>query len=122
MQARAGIGGDRRSGGPSGIRRKIGRTEEPGRSFLVSPDMATHGDNGIDGTKRPCRAGDAPRRAAAGVPGTDSDQWHRMLTGRQSPEPVTAKLRMIYGRIVAEKLPDHMLDLLSRIDQKSSRQ
>ncbi|WP_033074040.1 NepR family anti-sigma factor [Sphingopyxis sp. MWB1] len=55
-------------------------------------------------------------------PGTDSDQWHRTLTGRQSPEPVTAKLRMIYGNILAEKLPDQMLDLLAELDQKSAKQ
>ena len=36
----------------------------------------------------------------------------------ESPEPVSAKLRMIYGTIVAEDLPDRMLDLLSRLDQK----
>lgn len=46
------------------------------------------------------------------------DERHRTLTGRQSPEPVSAKLRMIYGTIVAEELPDRMLDLLSRLDQK----
>ncbi len=55
-------------------------------------------------------------------PGSGSDQWHRTLTGRQAPEPVGAKLRMIYGNIVAEQLPDHMLDLLSRLDSKRPKQ
>ncbi|WP_432769725.1 MAG: hypothetical protein HEQ22_02980 [Sphingopyxis sp.] len=65
---------------------------------------------------------DSPQQAKGSFPGTDSDQWHRTLTGRQAPEPVSAKLRMIYGNIVAEQLPDHMLDLLSQLDQKSSKQ
>lgn len=64
----------------------------------------------------------APGASPGSFPGTDSDQWHRTLTGRQSPEPVTAKLRMIYGNILAEKLPDHMLDLLAELDQKSAKQ
>ena len=64
----------------------------------------------------------APRADKGSFPGTGSDQWHRTLTGRQSPEPVSAKLRTIYGNIVAEKLPDNMLDLLSELDQKSPKQ
>lgn len=66
----------------------------------------------------------APTRRVArrSFPGTNGDQWHRTLTGRQAPEPVSAKLRMIYGNIVAEQLPDNMLDLLSQLDQKSSKQ
>ena len=47
------------------------------------------------------------------------DEWHRILTGRQSPVPVGQKLQMIYGRVVAEKLPSEMLDLLSRLDNQS---
>jgi len=35
---------------------------------------------------------------------------------------VSAKLRMIYGNIVSEQLPDNMLDLLSQLDQKSPKQ
>ena len=65
---------------------------------------------------------DEPRRSNGSFPGTGSDQWHRTLTGRQSPEPVSAKLRMIYGNIVSEQLPDNMLDLLSQLDSKSPKQ
>jgi len=84
--------------------------------------MATHGNNGINGTGAPPPAGaDDPRRAPGSFPGTHGDEWHRTLTGRQAPEPVSAKLRMIYGHVVAEQLPDRMLDLLSRLDQKSSK-
>ncbi|WP_338426356.1 NepR family anti-sigma factor [Sphingopyxis kveilinensis] len=64
---------------------------------------------------------DAPRRAQGSFPGTQGDEWHRTLTGRQAPEPVSAKLRMIYGNIVSEQLPDRMLDLLSQLDQKSPK-
>ena len=84
--------------------------------------MATHGNNRFNGKDRPVIGQDEPHRSNGSFPGTGSDQWHRTLTGRQSPEPVSAKLRMIYGNIVAEKLPDRMLDLLSRIDQQSSKQ
>lgn len=83
--------------------------------------MATHGNSRIDGKDRPSPQSDAPRRANGSFPGTGSDQWYRALTGRQSPEPVSAKLRMIYGNIVAEQLPDNMLDLLSRLDRKSTK-
>lgn len=72
--------------------------------------MATHGDNRINGNGA----------SRGSFPGAGGDQWHRALTGRQSPEPVSAKLRMIYGSIVAEDLPDRMLDLLSQLDQKSA--
>ncbi len=64
----------------------------------------------------------ASHRGQGSFPGTGSDQWHRTLTGRQAPEPVSAKLRMIYGNIVSEQLPDNMLDLLSQLDQKSPKQ
>ena len=83
--------------------------------------MATHGNNRLNGKDRPFAESDGARRRQGTFPGTGSDQWHRTLTGRQSPEPVSAKLRMIYGNIVAEQLPDRMLDLLSRIDQQSSK-
>ena len=83
--------------------------------------MATHGNNRINGKAGLHAATDASRRALGSFPGTSGDQWHRTLTGRQSPEPVSAKLRMIYGNIVAEKLPDNMLDLLSQLDQKSPK-
>ncbi|UKK83868.1 hypothetical protein L7H23_15020 [Sphingopyxis sp. BSN-002] len=82
--------------------------------------MATHGNNRINGSERVYPEADSSRRPAATFPGTGSDQWHRTLTGRQSPEPVSAKLRMIYGNIVAEELPDNMLDLLSQLDGKSA--
>ena len=72
------------------------------------------------GTRPPTH--DSPNRAQGTFPGTNGDQWHRTLTGRQAPEPVSAKLRMIYGNIVAEQLPDNMLDLLSQLDQKSPKQ
>ncbi|MBO9698072.1 MAG: hypothetical protein J7499_17905 [Sphingopyxis sp.] len=65
---------------------------------------------------------EAPRRTSGSFPGTGGDQWHRTLTGRQAPEPVSAKLRMIYGNVVAEQLPDNMLDLLTQLDQKSPKQ
>ena len=65
---------------------------------------------------------DAPRRANGSFPGTHGDEWHRTHTGRQAPEPVSAKLRMIYGNVVAEQLPDNMLELLSQLDQKSPKQ
>ncbi|MGL3819761.1 NepR family anti-sigma factor [Sphingopyxis sp. R3-92] len=84
--------------------------------------MATHGNNRINGKEALHATTDAPRRTRGSFPGTGGDQWHRTLTGRQSPEPVSAKLRMIYGNIVAEKLPDNMLDLLSQLDQKSPKQ
>lgn len=47
------------------------------------------------------------------------DHWHRSLTGRQSPEPVSEKLKLIYGRVISEKLPQDMLDLLSELETKS---
>jgi hypothetical protein len=95
---------------------------ELARCSVVTTDMATHGNNRMNGKGCPYPATDAPLGAPGAFPGSGSDQWHRTLTGRQAPEPVSAKLRMIYGNIVAEKLPDRMLDLLSRIDQKSSKQ
>jgi hypothetical protein len=84
--------------------------------------MATHGNNRINGKGISHSGADAAQRAQGSFPGTGGDQWHRTLTGRQSPEPVSAKLRLIYGNIVAEKLPDNMLDLLSQLDQKSPKQ
>ena len=72
--------------------------------------------------KGPLPTGADARRTLGSFPGTTGDQWHRTLTGRQAPEPVSAKLRMIYGNVVAEKLPDNMLDLLSQLDQKSPKQ
>lgn len=85
--------------------------------------MATHGNNGMNGKGPPPPAdADGPRRAKGSFPGTHGDDWHRTLTGRQAPEPVSAKLRMIYGNVVAEQLPDRMLDLLSQLDQKSPKQ
>ncbi|WP_428679527.1 NepR family anti-sigma factor [Sphingopyxis sp.] len=83
--------------------------------------MATHGNNRTNGNGRHPRPIAEPRRANGSFPGTSSDQWHRTLTGRQSPEPVSAKLRMIYGNIVAEQLPDDMLDLLSQLDGDHSK-
>lgn len=84
--------------------------------------MATQGNNRTNGNGAPPLSTDAPIRGQGSFPGTDSDTWHRTLTGRQAPEPVSAKLRMIYGNIVSEQLPDNMLDLLSQLDQKSSKQ
>ncbi|HJS10063.1 MAG TPA: NepR family anti-sigma factor [Sphingopyxis sp.] len=84
--------------------------------------MATQGNNRMNGKGSLPPGADAPRRPLGGFPGTNGDQWHRTLTGRQAPEPVSAKLRMIYGNVVAEKLPDNMLDLLSQLDQKSPKQ
>lgn len=84
--------------------------------------MATHGNNRVNGDSRPLSDEDTPRRTSGTFPGTGSDQWHRTLTGRQSPEPVSAKLRMIYGNVVAEQLPENMLDLLSQLDQKNPKQ
>jgi len=71
--------------------------------------MATHGDNRINGKPpHPAEEAEVVRRTNGSFPGTDSDQWHRTLTGRQSPEPVSAK-------------PDQMLDLLAQLDQKSPK-
>ncbi|OHD05663.1 NepR family anti-sigma factor [Sphingopyxis sp. RIFCSPHIGHO2_12_FULL_65_19] len=84
--------------------------------------MATQGNNRSNGKDGPPPTAEAPRRSQGSFPGTNGDEWHRTLTGRQSPEPVSAKLRMIYGNIVAEQLPDNMLDLLSQLDQKSPKQ
>ncbi len=84
--------------------------------------MATQGNNRTNGQGTAPPGTDAPIRKQGSFPGTDSDEWHRTLTGRQAPEPVSAKLRMIYGNIVSEQLPDNMLDLLSQLDQKSSKQ
>lgn len=84
--------------------------------------MATHGDNRTNGKDAARFASRKPSGSAGSFPGTGGDEWHRALTGRQSPEPVSAKLRMIYGNILAERLPDHMLDLLSQLDQKSPKQ
>ena len=81
--------------------------------------MATHGNNRLNGKDRPFAESDGGRRRQGTFPGTGRDQWHRTLTGRQSTEPVSAKLRMIYGNIVAEQLPDTMLDLLSELDRKT---
>jgi len=83
--------------------------------------MATQGNNRINGQGAQSPRSDASRRTSGSFPGTNGDQWHRTLTGRQSPEPVSAKLRMIYGNIVAEQLPDDMLDLLSQLDGKHSK-
>jgi hypothetical protein len=84
--------------------------------------MATQGNSRTNGKGTPPLGTEAPNRRQGSFPGTDSDTWHRTLTGRQAPEPVSAKLRMIYGNIVSEQLPDNMLDLLSQLDQKSSKQ
>jgi len=85
--------------------------------------MATQGNKGTNGTGPPPPPdADAPRRAQGSFPGTHGDEWHRTLTGRQAPEPVSAKLRMIYGNIVAEQLPADMLDLLAKLDHESREQ
>jgi hypothetical protein len=47
-----------------------------------------------------------------------ADEWHRILTGRQAPEPVSTKLKTIYGRILKERLPNDMLNLLSQLDSQ----
>lgn len=84
--------------------------------------MATQGNKGTNGTgPPPPQQADAPRQAKGSFPGTHGDEWHRTLTGRQAPEPVSAKLRMIYGNVVAEQLPDRMLDLLAQLDHKSPK-
>lgn len=84
--------------------------------------MATHGEHRMKGNDAQQRAPLGRRAGSGSFPGTDSDQWHRALTGRQAPEPVSAKLRTIYGNIVAEAVPDNMLDLLSQLDQKAPDQ
>jgi hypothetical protein len=102
----------------------VAKSKLPGTSGDVPRcfGMATHGDNRINGKPpHPAEEAEVVRRTNGSFPGTDSDQWHRTLTGRQSPEPVSAKLRMIYGSVVAEKLPDQMLDLLAQLDQKSPK-
>lgn len=47
------------------------------------------------------------------------EERYRVLTGRQNPVAMGKKLQMIYGSIVAEKLPSEMLDLLSTLDKQS---
>ena len=84
--------------------------------------MATHGEHRTKGDGAPRRVPMERRSAPGSFPGTGSDQWYRALTGRQAPEPVSNKLRIIYGNIVAEPLPDDMLDLLSQIDEKAADQ
>lgn len=81
--------------------------------------MATHGDHRTKGIKLPGSATNGRRTSQGSFPGTSGDQWHRALTGRQAPEPVSAKLKMIYGSVVAEPVPDDMLDLLHQLDQKA---
>lgn len=98
--------------GLHGIRR---RNDMKITSKFNEPTL-THAHNG------PCRS--TLRRRSAIFPSLYShsdieDEWHRILTGRQSPEPVSKKLKMIYGQVVAEKLPPEMLDLLSRLDNQS---
>ena len=83
--------------------------------------MATQGNNRMNGKGTPHPMTDASHRSPGSFPGTNGDHWHRTLTGRQAPEPVSAKLRMIYSKVVAEQLPDNMLDLLSQLDQKSPK-
>jgi len=84
--------------------------------------MATHGEHRTKGDDARQRVALGRRSGSGSFPGTDSDQWHRALTGRQAPEPVSAKLRVIYGNVVAEPLPDQMLDLLSQLDKKAPDQ
>lgn len=81
--------------------------------------MATHGEHRMKGRDTPRRVPTERRQSPGSFPGTGSDQWHRALTGRQAPEPVSTKLRIIYGNIVAEPLPDDLLDLLSQLEQKA---
>lgn len=107
---------------PPRIGRKKRTSGEPDGASDVSFGMATQGNDRMNGKDRSYPANDASLRTPGGFPGPGGDQWHRTLTGRQAPEPVSVKLRMIYGNIVAETLPDRMLDLLSRIDQQSSKQ
>lgn len=68
----------------------------------------------------PPRSAEGSRPPSGSFPGTSGEQWHRALTGRQAPEPVSVKLRLIYGNVVSEALPDRMLDLLSQLDHKAS--
>lgn len=95
-----------------GIRRRI--------DMKQSSDLNDKAPNvGHGGPSRP-----ACRRRSAIFTGHHNhteieDEWHRILTGRQSPVPVGQKLQMIYGRVVAEQLPPEMLDLLSRLDNQS---
>lgn len=81
--------------------------------------MATHGDHRMNGSEMPRSATNGRQAQQGSFPGTNGDQWHRALTGRQAPEPVSTKLKMIYGNVVAEPLPDAMLDLLHQLDQKA---
>src|SRR3546814_18658526 len=76
----------------------------------------------MNGKDAPPPSTGAPRRANGSFPGTGGAQWHRTLTGRQAPEPVSAKLRMIYGNIVSDQLPANMLDLPYQPHQKTPKQ
>lgn len=104
------------------------------RQAIVAIDMATDGDNDMkphsplsESGIRTDRTGTgqlANKRRSGLLSGNGArteiaDEWHRILTGRQSPEPVSVKLRSIYGKIVAEQLPNDMLDLLSQLDSQS---
>jgi hypothetical protein len=98
--------------------------------------MTTLGDSSMKmknlqsqiGDRMPLSRTDRPshlRRAAVFGPSNteahNSDLWHRALTGRQAPEPVSQKLKMIYGKVIAEQLPAEMLDLLSQLETKSAK-
>src|SRR3546814_14036475 len=74
--------------------------------------MATHGENRMNGNGMVRPLADASSRIGPGLTRGGSDAWHRRLAGRQSPEPVSAKLRLISGNIVAAEMPDRLLELL----------
>src|SRR3546814_13713826 len=82
--------------------------------------MASHGENRMNGNGIPRPLTDAPSRIGGGVSRAGTDAWHSRLTGRQSHEPVSGKLRLTYGHIRAEDLSHTILTPLCRLDQKSS--
>lgn len=84
--------------------------------------MATHGNHRTTNDRLPPLEVDGKRAARGSFPGTNGDEWHRALTGRQAPEPITNKLRSIYGKILSEQLPDNMVDLLSQLGGADTEQ
>lgn len=86
------------------------------RVFLPNDDHPQHGDKNPRSLNYRERTGvfaGTYRQAKI------ADDWHRILTGRQSPDAVSARLKKIYGKVVAEKLPPDMLDLLARLESQS---
>lgn len=83
----------------------------PSRAPVASP-MMENSASGLDARHSSIYVNNGPRPQIA-------DEWHRILTGRQSPEPINNKLRQIYSQVLDEKLPADMLELLEQLDSKT---